>query len=175
MSLFFLHLWKIILQDTAFWLFFFNFKYPLHSLACMIPKEKWDIILIFVLLGKDSSLLPPQFLSRVLLLIFWSFEYHGYASVQFSSVAQSCLTLWPHESQHARPPCPSPTPRVLSNSRPLSRWCHPAISSSVIPFTSPPKSLPASESFPMSQLFAWSGQSTRVSALASFLPKKSQG
>ena len=62
---------------------------------------------------------------------------------QFSSVAQSCPTLWPHESQHARLPCPSPTPRVHSDSRPSSQWCHPAISSSVVPFSSCPQSLPA--------------------------------
>ena len=82
--------------------------------------------------------------------------------VQFSSVAQSCPTLWPHESQHARPPCPSPTPGVYSNSCPSSRWCHPAISSSVVPFSSCPQSLPASGSLPMSQLFAWGGQSIGV-------------
>ena len=81
----------------------------------------------------------------------------------------------PHESQHARPPCPSPTPGVHPDSRPLSPWCHPAISSSVIPFSSWPQSLTASESFPMSQLFAWGGQIAGASALASFLPKKSQG
>ena len=79
-----------------------------------------------------------------------------------------------HELQHIRPPCLSPTPGVCSNSCPLSRWCHPAISSSVIPFSSCPQPLPASESFPMSQLFAWGGQSTGVSALASFLPKNTQ-
>ena len=85
-------------------------------------------------------------------------------------------SLRPHESQHARPPCPSPTPGVDSDSRPSSQWCHPAISSSVIPFSSCPQSLPASESFPMSQLFfAWGGRSTGVSPLAAFLPKKSQG
>ena len=95
--------------------------------------------------------------------------------IQFSSVAQSCSTLWPHESQHAKPPCPSPAPGVHSDSRPTSPWCHPAISSSVVPFSSCPQSLPASESFQMSQLFTWGGQSTGVSALASFLPKKSQG
>jgi len=67
--------------------------------------------------------------------------------LQFSSVTQSCLTLRPHESQYARPPCPSPTPGVHSNSRPSSRWCHPAISSSVVPFSSCAQSLPASESF----------------------------
>ena len=84
-------------------------------------------------------------------------------------------SLRPRESQHARPPCPSPTPGVHSDSRPLSPWCHPAISSSVIPFSSCPQSLPASESFPVSQLFTWGDQSTGVSALASVLPKKSQG
>ena len=84
-------------------------------------------------------------------------------------------SLRPHESQHARPPCPSPTPGVHSDSCPLSQWCHPAISSSVVPFSSCPHSLPASESFPMSQLFAWDGQSTGVSTLASFLPKITQG
>ena len=100
------------------------------------------------------------------------------AKFQFSSVQFSCSvmsdSLQPHKLQHARPPCPSPTPGVHSNSRPLSRWCHPAISSSVIPFSSCPQSLPASESFPMSQLFAWGGQSIGVSALASFLPKNTQ-
>ena len=84
-------------------------------------------------------------------------------------------SLRPHESQQTRPPCPSPTPGVHSDSRPSSQWCHPTISSSVIPFSSCSQSLPASESFPMSQHFAWGGQSTGVSALASFLPKKSQG
>ena len=83
-------------------------------------------------------------------------------------------SLRPHESQHARPPCPSPTPGVHSDSRPSSQWCHPAISSSVIPFSFCPQSLPASESFQMSQLFAWGGQSNGVSALASFPSKKSQ-
>ena len=102
------------------------------------------------------------------------FATYTHISVQFSRSVVSDF-LWPHESQHARPPCPSPTPGVHSDSRPSSQWCHPAISSSVIPFSSCPQSLPASESFPMSQLFTWGGQSTGVSALASFLPKKSQG
>ena len=79
-------------------------------------------------------------------------DFQLLSSVQFSSAAQSCPTLWPHESQHARPPCPSPTPRVHSDSCPLSRWYHPAISSSVVPFFSYPQSLPASETFPVSQL-----------------------
>ena len=79
-------------------------------------------------------------------------------------------SLRPHESQHTRPPCLSPTPEVYWNSHPSSRWCHPAISSSVVPFSSCPQSLPASGSFPMSQLFASGGQSTGVSASASVLP-----
>ena len=99
---------------------------------------------------------------------------HSFSSVQFSRSVVSD-SLQPHESQHTRPPCPSPTPGVHSDSRPLSPWCHPAISSSVVPFSSCPQSFPASESFPVSQLFAWGGQRTGGSALASFLPKKSQG
>ena len=83
-------------------------------------------------------------------------------SVQFSSSVVSD-SLRP---QHSRPPCPSPTPGVHSDSHPLSQWCHPAISSSIVPFPSCPQSLPASESFPMSQLFAWGGQSIRVSYLS---------
>ena len=96
-----------------------------------------------------------------------------FSSVQFSHSVVS-NSLRPHESQHARPPCPSPTPGVHSNSHPSSRWCHPAISSSVVPFSSCPQFLPASEFFPVSQLFLWGGQSTGVSALASFLPKNTQ-
>ena len=96
------------------------------------------------------------------------------SSVQFSCSVVSD-SLQSHESQHARPPCPSPTPRVHSDSRPPSQWCHPAISSSVVPFSSCPLSLSASESFPVSQLFTWGGQSTGVSASALVLPKKSQG
>ena len=95
------------------------------------------------------------------------------SSVHFSRSVMSD-PLWPHESQHARPPCPSPTPGVYSKSCPLSRWCHPAISSSVIPFSSCLQSLPASGSFPMSQLFASGGQSIGVSALASVLPMNTQ-
>ena len=98
----------------------------------------------------------------------------GISSAQFSCSVVSD-SLRPHELQHTRPPCPSPTPRVHSDSHPSSRWCHPAISSSVVPFSSCPQSLPASGSFQMSQCFTWGGQSTGVSALASFLPKNTQG
>ena len=102
-----------------------------------------------------------------------------FSSVQFSSVqfSRSVVSdsLRPPWIAARRPPCPLPTPRAHSDSRPSSQWCHPAISSSVVPFSSCPQSLPASKSFPMSHLFTWGGQSTGVSALASFLPKKSQG
>ena len=91
-----------------------------------------------------------------------------FSSVQFSLSLMSD-SLGPHESQHAWPPCPSPTPGVHSDSRPLSHWCHPAISSSIVPFSSLPQSLPASESFPMSQFFASDGQRIGVSASASVL------
>ena len=94
-------------------------------------------------------------------------------SVQFSHSVVSD-SLQSHGPQHARPSCPSPTTGVYTNSCPLSQWCHPTISSSVVSFSCP-QSLPASEYFPVSQLFTWGGQSTGVSALASFLPKKSQG
>ena len=145
-----------------------------------------------LILGRPLLLLPSGFPSirvfsnesalRIGWLKCWSFsfsisasnEYSGlisFSSVQFSHSVMSD-SLRPHESQHARPPCPSPTPGVHSDSRSSSERCHPAISSSVIPFSSCPQSLPASESFPMSQLFC---QSTGASALASFLPKKPQG
>ena len=107
-----------------------------------------------------------------------SYPIHAGCQVsQFNQFSRSVVSdsLWPHELQHARPPCPWPSPGVHSNSCPSSQWCHPAISSSVVPSSSCLQSLPASESFRMSQLFAWGGQSTRVSALASFPSKKSQG
>ena len=97
----------------------------------------------------------------------------SFSSVQFSHSVVS-NSLRPHESQHTRPPCQSPTPGVYSNSGSSSQWCHPAISSSVIPFSSCPQSLPASGSFPTSQLFAWGGQCTGVSASASVLPMNTQ-
>ena len=94
-------------------------------------------------------------------------------SVQFSCSVMS-NSLWPHEPQHARPPYSSPTPGVYPNPCPLSRWCHPTISSSVVPFSSCLQSFPASGSFQMSQLFAWGGQSTGVSASRSVLPVNTQ-
>ena len=92
-----------------------------------------------------------------------------------SSVAQLCLTLWPHKLQHARPLCPSPTHRAYPNSCPLSRWFYPTISSFVVPFSSCPQSFPASGSFQMSQHFTSGGQSIGISASASVLPMNTQG
>ena len=106
----------------------------------------------------------------------WKGVFQGcilFSSVQFSSSVVSD-SLRPHESQHTRPPCPSPTPGAYSNSCPSSRWCHPAISPFVVPFSSCPQSLPASGSFPMSQLFGWGGQSIGISASASVLPMNTQ-
>ena len=87
--------------------------------------------------------------------------YRSISSVQFSHSVVSD-SLWPHELQHARPPCPSPSPGVHSDSHPSSRWCHPAISSSVVPFSSCPQSLPASGSFPVSQFFAWGAKYSSI-------------
>ena len=99
-------------------------------------------------------------------------EVQNIISVQFSFSVVSD-SLWPHELQHARPPCPSPTPRVHPNPCLLSRWCHPTISSSVVPFSCP-QSFPASGSFQMSQLFTSGGQSIEVSASTSVLPMNTQ-
>ena len=110
-------------------------------------------------------ILPPIFPSAILKGLF--------SSVQFSCSVVSD-SLWPHKSQHARPSCPSQTPGVYSNSCPSSRWCHPAISSSVVPFSSCLQSFPASGSFQRSQFFASGGQSTGVSASASVLPMNTQ-
>ena len=108
------------------------------------------------------------------MLCYWKLYSVQCSSVHFSYSVMS-NSLRPHELQHARPPCPSPTPRAHSNSCPSSRWCHPAISSSTVSFSSCPQSLPTSESFPMSHLFAWGDQIIGVSALASVLPKNTQG
>ena len=135
------------------------------------PKHLFYLCVLDCSVASDS--LWPHELCPIGYSVDIIFQARILASIQFSpSVTSDCL--WPHELQHARPPSPSPTPRVHSDSRPSIPWCHPAISSSVVPFSFCPQSLPASESFPMSQLFAWGGQSTGVSALASFLPKNIQ-
>ena len=109
----------------------------------------------------------------------WSWDWHIYTidtMYQSDQISRSVVSdsLRPHESQHYTPPCPSPTPIVYSNSCPLSQWCHPAISSSVIPFSSCSQSLLETGPFPMSQLFAWSGPSIGVSASTSVLLMNTQ-
>ena len=111
--------------------------------------------------------------TRVQIAVFSTFQICSPSSVQFSCSVVS-NSLQPHEPQHTRPPCPSPIPGVYPNSCPLSQWCHPTISSSVVPFSSCPQSLPASGSFQMSQLFPWGGQSTGVSVLESVFPMNTQ-
>ena len=119
----------------------------------------------------NKTFQPP--LSQVMCILVMGSMGWADSSVQFSRSVVSD-SLRPRELQHARPPCPSPTPGVHPNSCPSSRWCHPAISSSVVPFSSCPQSLPVSRSFPMSQLFTWGGQSIGVSVSASILPMNTQ-
>ena len=158
--------------------FFISFIVSIYrsfvSLGRFIPK--YFILFIAMVNGIVSlvslyifSLLVYKYAREFCILIFYPATLL-YALIQFSQFICSVMSdsLWPHELQQARPPCPSLTPRVHSDSGPSSWWGHPAISSSVVPFSSLPQSFPASESFPMSQLFAWGGQSTGVSALASF-------
>ena len=134
-------------------------------------NSPWHLISkLFYTLTPDYYLFPELFYNYTYINIIIQFQF---SSVQFSRSVVS-YSLRPHESQHTRPPCPSPTPRGYSNSCPSSRWCHPAISSSVVPFFLCPQSLPASRSFPMSHLFAWGGYSTGVSASASVPPMNTQ-
>ena len=147
---------------------------PKHPVLCIEPGLATRFIHDIIHVSMPSSqIFPPSPTESIRLWCFVSISWHWHSPVQFSRSVVSD-SLRPHESQHTRPPCPSLTPRVHSNSRPSSLWCHPAITSSVVPFSSCPQSLPASESFPMSRLFTWGGQSTAVSALASFLPKNTQ-
>ena len=144
---------------------FCNHRFGRRSRSCLVHSPPlWKNEYMYT--GTHS---PPAIL-RSNSWLFWSQDR---SVSQFSHSVMS-NSLWPHELQHARPPCPSPTPRVHPNSCLFSRWCHPTISSSVIPFSSLPQSFPASGSFPVSQLFASSGQSIGVSASASVLPMNSQ-
>ena len=110
---------------------------------------------------------------RFKLYFYIELKHHQFSSIQFSHSVMS-ESLRPHEPQHARPHCPSPIPGVHPNPCPSSQWCHPTISSSVVPFSSCPQSFPASGSFPMNQLFTSGGQSIGVSASASVLPVNTQ-
>ena len=134
------------------------------------PKWLWHFIFLPVV-HEDCN--PPH-LHQHLLFVFSSITIRvGMSSIQFSRSVVS-HSLRPHGLQHTRPPCPSPMPRVYPNSCPLSWWCHPTISSSVVPFSSCPQSFPASGSFPMSQLFTSGGQNIGVSASTSVLPMNTQ-
>ena len=139
-----------------------------HSLYLELPQDHSNLFMIHFFLNSENKEAQNQ--RQVLIIIHLILI----RSDQISSSVVSD-SLQPHESQHARPPCPSPTPRVHWDSRPSSQWCNPAISSSAVPFSSCPQSLPSAESFPMSQLFAWGGPSTgvsaSVSASVSFPPK----
>ena len=164
----------------------FRFKLG-HSHGRYFIKNSWSMnkwtnafpLMLQVQHTSQWNLLPAWSCYYLYLVIHSGIETSGLCchlllgSFTLSSVQFSCSvvssSLQPHESQHARPPCPSPTPGVHSNSCPLSWWCHPTISSSVVPFSSCPQSFPASWSFPMTQLFTSGGQSIGVSALASVL------
>ena len=153
----------------SFWLKFWF----LLTIVCILPficSWLW-VLQKKTILGKHTQIILIFKCFTFIMCFFWKYIQTSYFEYQFSSVAQLCPTLSePMNSQHGRTACPSPTPRVYPNSCPTSWWCHPAVSSSVVPFSSCPQSLPASGSFPMSQLFAWGGQSIGVSASASVLP-----
>ena len=163
------HLVKNLPVMWEIWVQSLNQGYPLekemvaHSSILAwensIDREAWRVTVHWV--TKSQAQLSNQHFHK------------NFSSVQFSRSVMSD-SLLPHESQHTRPPCPSPTPGVHSNLRPWSWWCHPAISSSIVPFSSCPQSLPASGSFQMSQLFTSGGQDIGVSALASVLPMNTQ-
>ena len=161
-----------------------NFSIPdFSSFMCLKNESDWKLNNRIIKDGitisdSNSSWFFTTILSNSTYLLqsmslFWSYNQY---LLQFSSVTQSHPTLCdPMKCSTPGFPCPSPTPRAYSNSCPSSLWCHPAISSWVVPLSSCPQSLPASESFPMSQLFPWGGQSTGASALTSFPPKNTQG
>ena len=134
-------------------------SFTVQKSLSLIRSHLFIFVFIFITLGGRSKKILLQFMSGSVLPMFSSKSFIRSDQISRSVVSDS---LRPHELQHARPPCPSPTPGVHSDSCPSSQWCHPAISSSVVPFSSCPQSLPAPETFPMSQLFAWGGQSTGV-------------
>ena len=127
-------------------------------------QEFFHSFFFFFKVWSNESLTTMTTLLSNLFHLFRKIFYVNHPSVQFSTVTVMSDSFRPHKLQHARPPCPSPTPRVHWNPCPSSRWCHPTISSSVVPFSSCSQSFPASGSFPMSQLFASGGQSIGVSA-----------
>ena len=156
--------WLIMVNtfSCAYCLLVYLFFFENHLYPLLIFLKLWEYLNVYW-----SFKFPLLWISVTCIVLCCSL------TLQFSRSVVSD-SLRPHESQHTRPSCPSPTPGVYSNPCPLSRWCHPAISSSVVPFSSCSQSLPASGSFPVSQLFAWSDQTTGVSASASVLPINTQ-
>ena len=163
-----------------------SFFFSANIFPCVFQYGSWEVQLQFIFFSDWKPAFPLWELvnvcfefgscrnvTRIYLGQIWLCDLFSFSSVQFSHSVMS-NSLRPHESQHARPPCPSPIPRAHSNSSPSSLWCHPAISSSVVPFSSCPQSLAASGSFPMSQIFTWGGQSIGVSASTSVLPINTQ-
>ena len=153
-----------------------HFILPFLSSPC--PLVCFSIAALQINSSVPSFWVPYVCISiRYWYLSFWLISL-CIIGAQFSSVQFSCSvmsdSMWPHELQHTRPLCPSPTPGVYPNSYPSSVWYHPVISSSVVPFSSCRQSLPASGSFPMSQLFTWGGQSIGVPASASVIPMNTQ-
>ena len=155
------------------WNYFFHLNYveKIHTLPIMYCVNLCMCMCVFVSLGVMVLVIWEEMVGARSCSIYQKYQMHR--SVQFSRSVVSD-TLRPHELQHTRPPCPSSAPKVYSNSCSSSRWCHPAISSSVVPFSSCSQSLPALGSFQMSQLFAWGGQSIGVSTSASVLPTNTQ-
>ena len=140
---------------------FIDVKHRILALGCIYKRDIWRVFHV-----------PPtsfSFTQVLMLVLSKCYIYTSISSIPFSHSVMSD-SLWPHEPQQARPPCPSPTPGVDPNSCPLSQWCQPATSSSVVPFSSCPQSFPVSGSFQMSQLFASGGQSIGVSASTSVQP-----
>ena len=162
-----------ILWHSAFFIVQLSHPYVTTGKTIALIRQTF-VDKVMSLFFNKLSMLVIAFLPRSKhLLILWQQSPSAviFSPIQFSRSVVSD-SLRPLESQHTRPPCPSPTPGVYSNSCPSSWWCHPAISSSVVPFSSCPQSLPASGSFPMSQLFAWGGQSIGVSAVILDPPPK---
>ena len=150
------------ISHTANFLFL-NFYNRISLICIYLQKYFWGFTIFLALVC--SKLTAFKNLQPEYVCIHTHICIHNLNIIRSDQISRSVVSesLRPHESRHAGPPCPSPTPGVHSDSRPSSQWCHPAISSSVIPFSSCPQSLPASECFPMSQLFAWGGQSLFLS------------
>ena len=159
-------------KNTDHYLFIFNWRMTaLQYCVGFCPSQNESVMGIHMSPPSWTSLLPPHIPSDLPKLTqSTSLSFKSYSKFPFSSVAQLRLTVQPHGPQHARLPCPSPTLGAYSNSCPSSWWCHPTISSSIVPFSSYLQSFPGSGSFPVSQFFTSGSQSIGVSASASVRP-----